>query len=148
MEEQTKYGQAKYGIERTKYLIDTDVLINHINKKKDTLIKLSERENIILSLSVLNKFELYRGARTIKDKDIINDIVRFFDVIIVDDQIAEKAAELSQLGNLYSLGIMDLIIAATCILHNLILVTENKKHFKLIPEIEIYEKEKYEEAIK
>ncbi|OGF50384.1 MAG: hypothetical protein A2231_02500 [Candidatus Firestonebacteria bacterium RIFOXYA2_FULL_40_8] len=128
---------AKYGIEKTKYLLDTDVLINHLSKKRDTLNKLSEKENISISLSVLNKFELFRGIDDIKDKDTADDVIRYFDVYPVSELIADRASELAKLKNIPA-GPVDILIAATCIENNLILVTENIKHFKNIPGLVIY----------
>lgn len=133
---------AKYGIERQRFLLDTDVLINHINKKSDVLLKLSEKKNKLFCISIITEYELYDGARTDKDRAIVKNAIRYFERYIIDQSIMDRAIELNGMGNLRDLGMGDLIIAATCKLHKLILVTENKKHFKTIPEIEIHEEEK------
>jgi len=131
-------SRAKSVHEKQKYLIDSDVLINHIHKRRDTLVKLIEKDNITVSSSVLNKIELYRGARNEKDKTIIDDLMRYFYIYEVDELVADKVYELCALNKLGSLGPMDLMIAATCLVNNLVLVTHNLKHFSLVPDIKIY----------
>ena len=131
-------SRAKSVHEKQKYLIYSDVLINHIHKRRDTLVKLIEKDNITVSSSVLNKIELYRGARNEKDKTIIDDLMRYFYIYEVDELVADKVYELCALNKLGSLGPMDLMIAATCLVNNLVLVTHNLKHFSLVPDIKIY----------
>ena len=131
-------SRAKSVHEKQKYLIDSDVLINHIHKRRDTLVKLIEKDNITVSSSVLNKIELYRGARNEKDKTIIDDLMRYFYIYEVDELVADKVYELCALNKLGSLGPMDLMIAATCLVNNLVLVTHNLKHFSPVPELKIY----------
>ncbi len=131
-------ARSKAGPEKQKYLIDSDVLINHIHKKRDTLVKLIEKDNIEVSASVLNKIELYRGARNEKDKVIIDDLLRYFFIYEVEELIADKVYELCSINKLGSLGPMDLMIAATCLVNNLVLVTHNLKHFSPVPELKIY----------
>lgn len=102
------------------------------------ICKLIEKDNITVSSSVLNKIELYRGARNEKDKTIIDDLMRYFYIYEVDELVADKVYELCALNKLGSLGPMDLMIAATCLVNNLVLVTHNLKHFSLVPDIKIY----------
>lgn len=128
---------VKHNIEKTKYLVDTDVLINHLNRKRDTLNRLSEKENIVICISVLNKFELFRGIDNVKDKDSADNLVEYFDVYPVNELIAERASKIAKINNLPA-GPIDILIAATCIENNLTLVTENRKHFKDIPGLVIY----------
>jgi predicted nucleic acid-binding protein len=129
--------QVKNGADKTKYLIDTDVMINHLRKRRDTLIKLSDKKDIILSTSVLNKFELFCGINNAMDKENVEDLIRYFDICDVTEQIADKAAQIAQIKNI-SAGPLDILIAATCIINKLILVTHNIKHFKSIPDIKVY----------
>ncbi|MFH1824438.1 MAG: PIN domain-containing protein [Candidatus Firestonebacteria bacterium] len=131
---------AKY---RIGYLIDTNIIINILNKNKrdfDLIFSLEKKE--ILSISVLTIYELFIGIHDENVKKTARELLKYFKTVDITSDICEKASEImkqnKQLEDI--LGIVDLLLAATCILHKLILITENKKHFKLIPEIEIYEK--------
>ncbi len=124
-------------LQNTCFLLDTDVLINHLNKKRDMLNKLTEKENINISISVLSKFELFCGIDSPKDKCMAEDVIRYFKVYPVNELIVDRASEIAKLNNLAA-GPIDIFIAATCIENNLTLVTENKKHFKDIPGLEMY----------
>ena len=118
-----------------KYLIDAYVIINHINKKSDLLTKFKGKH---LCMSVLTIFELYLGAESQKDIALLDDLLRYFEKIDVNYNVSQKAAGMGRHGNLSNIGVVDLILAATSIEYKLVLVTGNKKHFKMIAGIEIY----------
>lgn len=79
------------------------------------------------------------GATTIgKEKDIIT-VTENFTVLPFTDTVAQKAAGLYHKLKLSNqmIEFRDIFIAATCIVHELPIVTLNKKHFKCIDGLKI-----------
>ncbi|MEC4818108.1 MAG: type II toxin-antitoxin system VapC family toxin [Scytonema sp. PMC 1069.18] len=115
-----------------KLLIDTDVLIDYLRGKTPAIQYL---ENLTESLLVssITIAELYAGVREGKERKALDEFVRAFEVVPVNDEIAIK-------GGLYrrdyfkshNLGLADAIIAATSEMKNAYLVTLNQKHFPML----------------
>ena len=119
---------------------DTGIFIEHLRAKdklSTTLYKISE--NTAIYISAVTVYELYMGATT-KDKetDVMN-ITENFTVLPFTDAVAQKAAELYHKLRLSNqmIEFRDIFIAATCIVHELPIVTLNKKHFKRIEGLKI-----------
>ncbi len=121
-----------------KYLVDSDVLINHLKSGNSKLISIvNETEHVYIS--VINEYELYRGAHNESQIAALEKSLVFFGKIEISTEIARKAADYARDRNiLNSLGLADILIAATCQVRGLVLVTENIKHFKLIPDITLF----------
>jgi len=119
---------------------DTGIFIEHLRAKdklSTTLYKISE--NIDVYISAVTLYELYMGATTKdKEKDVRN-ITENFTVLPFTDTVAQKAAELYHKLRLSNqmIEFRDIFIAATCIVHELPIVTLNKKHFKRIDGLKI-----------
>jgi predicted nucleic acid-binding protein len=126
----------------SKYLIDTDVMINHLNVGSKILNSLVVN-NEFISISVITEYELYRGVFTENEILELKSGLKFFNKFAVDSDVCFKASEYAKNENLRkALGLADMLIASTCFVNKLILVTENKKHFKMIPDITIYNSSK------
>lgn len=89
--------------------------------------------------------ELYEGVERSRNKDKEeNNLVEFFselhDIFGIDHDVAKKFGEirsnLKKSGNV--IEDMDILIAATCITYNQILITNNQKHFARIPDLKIH----------
>ncbi len=125
------------------YLIDTDIVIYSIKKHE----KVSERfilyKDMPKSLSVITYGELIYGARKSKnvEKNLTNvhKLTELFPIIDISPLIMEKFGELK--ASLERSGMviddMDLLIASTALTHNLILVTNNQRHFSRIEDLKI-----------
>lgn len=119
---------------------DTGIFIEHLRAKdklSTTLYEISENTEIYVS--AVTVYELYMGATT-KDKE--NDVMVItenFTVLPFTETIAQKAAELYHKLRLSNqmIEFRDIFIAATCIVHELPIVTLNKKHFKRIDGLKI-----------
>lgn len=113
-------------------LLDTDVLINLLEKEKREICFRLINENV-LHLSTISIFEFLHGVyRTNKNAEKIKKFIdKYFKVLNVEQGISKKAAEISvelaKDGKI--LDARDLLIASTAIVHNLWLWTENRKHF-------------------
>ena len=125
------------------YLFDTSIIVNIFRGKKEEQKIMEDLEGERTS-SFVCLAELYEGvARSRNRQEEENNLVKFFsrlnNVFGIDNEVAKKFGEvrsaLKKSGNV--IEDMDLLIAATCIAYNQILITHNKKHFSRIPELKI-----------
>lgn len=126
-------------------LLDTDTL-SEVMKGVDQRVQDNARRYLTafdhFTFSLITRYEILRG---LKARRAIRQIVRFEQrcqhsvVLPLTDAIIVHAADLYALlhqeGQLVSDA--DILIAATALQHNLILVTENVNHFHRIPGLSI-----------
>ena len=125
------------------YLIDTDMLIYSLRGKEEVLENFKIRRNNPKSMSVITYGELIYGAKKSKyeEKNLakVRRLVELFPVIDITPAIMETfgeiKAKLEKSGKI--IDDMDLLIASTALSHNLILVTNNVKHFERISGLEV-----------
>lgn len=122
-------------------VIDTDILINHARGKgqrlSEFLLQQKAREIILVVPSIVI-FEFYSGASLASaDVLLIADLLfSQFKIQELNEEIAKIGAELNRTLKLYDkIDTADIIIGATCIFLSARLCTNNKRHFKLIPQI-------------
>lgn len=122
-----------------KFLIDSDVIIWALRGQKETLELLRTLQSAgIPACSPISIIEVKLGAKSGEERKT-TAFLDSLEVYPVDHQVADKASECitecRRKGT--TLGIPDAIIAATCIIHGLTLVTYNTKHYPLA-EIKFY----------
>ncbi len=123
------------------YLIDTDILIYCLKNDEHVKQKFIENQNIPKSISVITYGELVYSAKKSrhieKNLAVTYRIAELFPVIDIGrssmDIFGEIKSNLERKGNI--IEDMDILIAATALLHNLILVTNNVKHFEKIKDL-------------
>jgi len=125
------------------YLIDTDIIIYSLKNDEHVKQKFRENQNIPKSISVITYGELIYGAK--KSRHIEKNLAvayrtaELFPVIDIDrsimDVFGEIKSNLERKGNI--IEDMDILIAATALSHNLILVTNNVNHFEKIKDLRI-----------
>ena len=125
------------------YLIDTDIIIYSLKKHESVNENLKLYKDAPKSLSVITYGELIYGAK--KSKNIEKNLAtthrvsELFPIINISPAIMETFGEikasLEKKGQI--IDDMDLLIASTALTHNLILVTNNEKHFQRIEGLEI-----------
>ena len=125
-----------------KYLLDTNIIVDHLRKR----IILSE--DFLISgagISIITLGELIYGAhksdnlqRSLQKLENSLKILKL-EIINLDFEVisefARIKAELETKGR--RLDDFDLLIAASAIVNNLILVTKNLKHFQRIPHLKL-----------
>lgn len=124
-----------------KYLVETDWAVNYLRKEEHTVRKLQEFQKEGIGLSIISLAELYSGVYRSKNPHkaemVLNDFLAGVTLLPVDKETArifgEKYAELSRDGIL--IGDFDLLIASTCLRYELILLTNNRRHFERIKDI-------------
>ena len=123
------------------YLIDTDILIYSLKNDERVKQKFKENQNIPKSISVITYGELVYGARKSrhieKNLAVKYRIAELFPVIDINrslmDVFGEIKSSLERKGTI--IEDLDILIAATALSYNLILVTNNAKHFKKIKDL-------------
>lgn len=125
------------------FLIETSVIIDYL-KGKENARTLINAINGRLTSSYFCLAELYEGIKRVKNPQMheqaaLEYFASLSTIYGLDFQIAkqfgELRASLKQRGNL--IEDMDIFIAVTCIVHDLELVTFNKKHFAHIGELKV-----------
>jgi len=122
-----------------KFLIDSDVIIWALRGQRETLELLRTLQPAGIPVcSPISIIEVKLGVRSGEEKKT-NVFLDSLEVYPVDRWVADKASEYitecRRKG--VTLGIPDAIIAATCIIYELTLVTYNTKHYPMT-EIRFY----------
>jgi tRNA(fMet)-specific endonuclease VapC len=123
------------------YLIDTDTIIYSLKNDKKVQEKFLEHEKIPKYISIVTYGELLYGAKKSewveKNCAKIYRLKNLFPIIPIDLPIIEIFSDLK--SKYRKIGIIiddfDLLIAATALTYNQIVVTNNTKHFDKIKEI-------------
>jgi tRNA(fMet)-specific endonuclease VapC len=126
------------------YLIDTNTCIFLKNKKPihvlEKLRSVLNQDVYLSSVTIAEmQFGVYNSQSIEKNRISLTEFLAPFQIIDFDDRDAEYfgkiRAELKQKGEL--IGPYDMLIAAQALARRLILVTNNTKEFRRIPEIVI-----------
>jgi tRNA(fMet)-specific endonuclease VapC len=127
--------------------IDTTVLIDLVGSKNQNREKaLSKIDQLIqrnetLVTTRFNIAELYvgveRSAKPKSEEQVINNLLKFITVLEFDDTAARLFGQITAYLQIIGkpAGDMDILIAATAMASNHILITRNSKHFSNIPEL-------------
>jgi tRNA(fMet)-specific endonuclease VapC len=126
-----------------KYLIDTDWIIDHLNGVEAVTKKLEKFTASGICTSIISVAELYEGVYGSKDYDESLDTLETFlegiTVLLMDHEVCKifgrERNKLRKQGNI--IGDFDLLIASICLRYDLILLTNNKKHFEKIDSLKI-----------
>ena len=126
------------------YLVETSVIIKYLRGEQKIIDCLNNFEGELNS-SYVCLAELYEGIRRVKNPaKIEKTVLNFFEgmgrVYSLNQEIAQRfgqiRANLKRRGQI--IEDLDILIAATCLANNLILITENQKHFRRIKGLEIW----------
>lgn len=120
------------------YLIDTDILIDHLRRAKsiDESLKGILQDPDDLYISTLTEMEIWSGYSTQVEQTAkaVEDILSLFQKISPDSTTSKLAGILRRD---YKLSPVDSIIAATAITQNFILITKNRKHYQALSNLRI-----------
>lgn len=126
-----------------RYFIETSVIVSFLRNKGNAIEVVENLEGELTS-SFVCLAELYEGIFRVKDrsraeKAVLNFFTGLSEVYGLDGEIAESfgqiRAELKRGGKV--IEDLDILLAATCLAHNLTLVTYNAKHFKRVDNLKI-----------
>jgi len=118
----------------SKYLLDSDTIIWHLRGRKEITEMLKDLQRSGLpACSTISVLEVQLGVKTKDEEGKTNRFLESLKVFDVNMDIAKIAAQLIReyKAKGITMDIPDSIIASTCILHDLILVTYNRKHYPI-----------------
>lgn len=127
-----------------KSLIDTNIISAFMRGDQSVIQKVEKylRFHRTLSVSVITYYEIIRGLKALSNINKLNAFKQFMsscEVLDLDSLTAEKAAEiynvLKKKGALVEDA--DILIAATAIKNELVVITDNTRHFDRIDNIEV-----------
>jgi tRNA(fMet)-specific endonuclease VapC len=130
----------------SQYLLDTDWIVDILNGQEKAIHTVLELAPAGLALSIITYGELYEGAAFARNPDPALAGLRSFlkgkPVLPLTQPIMERFAHIR--GSLprsirQQIGDLDILIAATCLTHNLTLLTRNIKDFQQIPTLKLYQ---------
>lgn len=125
-------------------LVDTDTLSLLMRRHPRVVARAQEYRQVhgTLTLSIISRYEILRGLKARGARTQVADFERFFDasaVLPLTGEVVTRAAQLY--AGLYRrgefIGDADILIAATALVEDLILVTNNERHFRRIPGLSV-----------
>ncbi len=120
-------------------IIDTNVIIESLKGREKTIEILEKIGLENIAISSISEMELYVGALNKKELNFIKKRLEKIEIFDVDKRISRKSAELVfEFSKSHNLDIPDSIIAATCLVYDIPLLTYNTKDFKFIPGLKLY----------
>ncbi|MGD8521086.1 MAG: type II toxin-antitoxin system VapC family toxin [Desulfobacterales bacterium] len=136
------------------YLLDTDTIIYNLKGNAAVVKNLQQHTDDPMKISVITLMELYYGAY--KSEKIAGNLAKVrtlensFEIISADKGAAENfgllKASLEKSGT--PLDDFDLVIASCALAHNLILVTNNIKHYARVDSLKLTNWSVYPEKIR
>lgn len=120
------------------YLVETDWAVHYLRGRQDIIHKLEDLQPEGLAISVISLAELYAGVYTSNHPALAEEKLKNFlapiRILEVDletcQNFGREQARLRREGQL--IENFDLLIGATCLQHNLTLLTNNRQHFERI----------------
>jgi predicted nucleic acid-binding protein len=116
------------------YLLDSDIMIWHLRGKKVVTEMLRNLQKAgVPACSALSVLEVQLGVRR-GEEEKTNRFLGSLRIFDVDRTVAGKAAQIVRENRArgMTIDLPDAVIAATCILYDLVLVTYNKKHYPIL----------------
>jgi tRNA(fMet)-specific endonuclease VapC len=121
---------------KSAYLVDTDLIIDHLNRRESARRILKELKSSGIAVSMISIAELFEGVYNSKDpvlsQNVLGAFLHQFEIVGIDEDTCKIFGH--ERGRLRRQGMMidnfDLIIASTCLRLDLTLLTNNRKHFE------------------
>ena len=126
------------------YLVDSDWVAEYLKGRSpafDVLPRLAEQGAAISLITYGEIYDgIYSGHNAVAHERDFEKILRFVDVVPLTRTIMKRFARVR--GSLRRQGLLipdpDLLIAATALQRDLILVTRNIRHFNRVPDLRLY----------
>ena len=119
-----------------RFLIDTNVIIDYTAAKLPAKSSdfIEQLFNIDFIISVVVKIEVLGFNNLAAKMPVMEELLDMATVLPLDEPITQKTIELRRA---YKIKLPDAIIAATALVHELVLVTRNTKDFRRIEGLEV-----------
>jgi predicted nucleic acid-binding protein len=118
----------------SKYLLDSDIIIWHLRGRIEITEMLKDLQRSGLpACSAISILEVQLGVKTKDEEGKTDRFLESLKVFDVNMDIAKMAARLIReyKAKGVTIDLPDSIIASTCILNDMILVTYNRKHYPI-----------------
>lgn len=120
-------------------LLDTNILIDELRSPdKETLWRrlVSQRQNLLISGITLTEIWAGESMNRPENEKKVQTLLKKVSIVPLSPRILKRAGQaMRQDENLY---LADALIAATCLVKDLLLVTLNQRHFQYVKELEFY----------
>jgi predicted nucleic acid-binding protein len=128
------------------YLVDTDIVISFLHGRSDAIALLTQLRPHGLAMSVITLMEVLEGIESGRTPKRARRGFRLFmrrvRILVVSRAVAHRSADirlhLRRQGRPVNERALDLLIAATAIEHDLILVTRNDRDYHDVPGLRRY----------
>ncbi len=128
---------------KSSYLVDTDWIIHYLNGHKDIVKKLLSLRKEGLLISIVSLAELYEGIYYSSDPDrnekTLDNFLTGVSILGIEEEICKvfgnERGKLRQRKK--TISDFDLLIAATCLYHNLTLLSNNLRHYEMVEGLNI-----------
>ena len=123
--------------------LDTDVIINFLRNQDESVsfISFLIKKGETFSTTSINEFELWKGIFKSKSSELpVKRFIENVSILQFESKASKKAAEiyddLAKKGE--TVDVLDVMIAAICIVNDEAIFTKNKKHFERISGIKFF----------
>jgi len=117
-------------------LLDSDVAIDILRKRPAALAWIASVQDPVCLPGIV-ALELYQGCRDKREVKALEAQIAQFAILWPSEQASDIALNAFAMAHLtHSLGLLDALIAATALTHNLPLHTFNQKHFAAVPNLQ------------
>lgn len=118
-------------------LVDTNVIVQYLKTGKGLLPTVYEKYEMLISSATLTEL---LASKTFEDASLLTEVVEFVDKYFtikeVNREIASKAAEIIRS---YGVNLATAYIAATSIVNNMPLLSEDDSAYKEIDDIKMHQ---------
>ncbi|MCZ6679241.1 MAG: type II toxin-antitoxin system VapC family toxin [Candidatus Poribacteria bacterium] len=122
-------------------LIETTVIIRYLRtpRRLNTALAKALATYHQCFLSTIMVYEVEFGAARAGRTSDLSTVLPYVEVLEIDQRSAEQAAQLHSLliSRNQDIGIKDVFIAATCLVHTLPILTYNMDHFSRVPGLQV-----------
>jgi tRNA(fMet)-specific endonuclease VapC len=126
------------------YLLHTCVVSDFVKGENNTLKRLKSSSPNDIFISSITVMEVKYGLainpeRALKIQALIETFLSSITILPFSSEAAEQAAQIRSILKAAGtpIGSYDLLIAATALTHNLIIVTSNVREFQRVPDLQI-----------
>lgn len=121
----------------SRYLIDTDVLIEYLRGSDRAAEFLEQLEGDLL-ISAITVAELFSGAQGSDEIEALDQFMLAFEVVPVDEKLARAGGQhWQEYGASHGVGMADALIAATALAREAELVRFNGRHYPMVEDLTV-----------
>jgi tRNA(fMet)-specific endonuclease VapC len=125
-----------------RYLVDTDWVIHYLNGHSESVARIQDLSAEGIALSFISLAELYEGvfySRQPQDSEEgLQAFLHGVDLVGIDDETTRIfGRERGTLRARGTVGDFDLLVGATALRYDVAVLTNNRRHFELIENLQI-----------